>query len=190
MATYKEVIALLADFGLVDVILPFILVFVVTYGILRRTQVLGKQKNYAGMVAFIFGFLAILVTNVVTGINIVLSSLILVPIFGLLLALIIGFIGGKVESKAYKLAMAIVFFLAAGAGIKRAGFIDPRFADTLLWPLFILGVLIGGGIYLFGPKKKNEKKEEKGKKAEPVAPKPSAVIDKPQEKSGVLWSDK
>ena len=178
---------LLADLGLVDVVLPFILVFVVTYGILMRTQVLGKSKNIAAMIAFVFGFVAVLVTNVVTGINIVLSSLIIVPIFGLFLALIIGFVGGKVESKAYKLAMAIVFFLVAGAGIKRAGFIDPQFADTLLWPLFILGALIGGGIYLFGPKKSEEKKKER--KKEEIMPKPTTVIDKPQEKSGVLWSD-
>ena len=183
---YQEVIQLLVSYGLIDVVLPFILIFVMTYGILRRTQVLGKQKNYAAMVAFVFGFVAILVTNVITGINIVLSSLIIVPVFGLLLALIIGFVGGKVEGKAYKLAMAIVFFLAAGAGIKQAGFIDPRFADTLLWPLLILGALIGGGIYLFGPKEKKE--DKKGKKDDKNSQeiKPAADIH-PGGKEGVIW---
>ncbi len=190
MAIYKEVTQQLVNLGLLEVILPFILVFVVVYGILIRTQVLGKQKNIAGMIAFVLGFLAVLATNVVKGISIVVSTLVLVPIIGLAVALVIGLVGGKLESKLYKLIMAIVFFVLAGVGIKRAGFIDPRFADTLLWPLFILGALIGGFIYLFGPKKKTEEEKKKEKAIKEAALKPSAVIENPQAKSGVLWSDK
>lgn len=164
MVLYKEVTQQLVNMGLVDVILPFILVFVVVYGIATRTQALGKQKNIAGMLAFVLGFLAVLATNVVKGIGIVVSTLVLLPVIGLAVALVIGLIGGKLESKFYKIVMTIVFFALAGVGIRRASFIDPRFADTLLWPLFILGALIGGFIYLFAPKKKTEEEKKKDKK--------------------------
>ncbi len=41
----EDVIRPLVDLGLVDVILPFLLVFVIVYATLQRTEVLGTGKK-------------------------------------------------------------------------------------------------------------------------------------------------
>ncbi len=46
----------LADWGLFDIVLPFILVFAIVYAVLQRTKVLGKEsKNYNTIVALVMG---------------------------------------------------------------------------------------------------------------------------------------
>lgn len=57
----------LADWGLFDIILPFVLVFAIVYAILARTKVLGKEsKNYNTIVALVMGF-ATIVPHVLAG---------------------------------------------------------------------------------------------------------------------------
>jgi len=46
----------LADWGVFDVILPFILIFALVYAILQKTKILGeKSKNFNVVIAFVMG---------------------------------------------------------------------------------------------------------------------------------------
>ncbi|RME31269.1 hypothetical protein D6789_03255 [Candidatus Woesearchaeota archaeon] len=57
----------LADWGLFDIVLPFVLVFAIVYAVLQRTKVLGKNsKNYNTIVALVMGF-AVVVPHVLAG---------------------------------------------------------------------------------------------------------------------------
>jgi len=59
MTLAEDSIKFLVKLGLYDVILPFILVFSISYGVLDKTKVLGDKKNINSMVSFVLGFLMI-----------------------------------------------------------------------------------------------------------------------------------
>lgn len=57
----------LADWGVFNVILPFILVFAIVYAVLHKTKVLGKEsKNFNVIIALVMGF-SIVVPHVLYG---------------------------------------------------------------------------------------------------------------------------
>ncbi|MBD3318387.1 hypothetical protein GF342_00590 [Candidatus Woesearchaeota archaeon] len=60
MTIVKEVLQVWADIGLLDVILPFAVVFTIVWSVLEKTKVLGpKSQQYNTVVAFVLGFLVI-----------------------------------------------------------------------------------------------------------------------------------
>lgn len=63
-------IEFMKSFGIFDIVLPFLLVFTVIFGILEKTQVFGKEgnntrKNLNAMVAFVIGFFVVAATQIV-----------------------------------------------------------------------------------------------------------------------------
>lgn len=63
-------IEFMKSFGVFDIILPFLLVFTVIFGILEKTKVFGKEgessrKNLNAMVAFVIGFFVVAATQIV-----------------------------------------------------------------------------------------------------------------------------
>ena len=146
---YQEVFQWLVDFGFVDVILPFLLVFTLTYAVLQKTRVLGEEdkkpkKRLNAMLAFVLGFFAVLATHMLNVVNILLGYLVLLMIVGLLLAIVLGLAGaeGGHTNKLFIALMIILFALFVFYGLARAGIIDEqRFFDTLFWPIIALTVL-------------------------------------------------
>lgn len=67
---YRQAIFSLRDMGLLDVILPFVLIFTVVFAILQKSNVLGPSgtagaatgdaKRYNGIVAFVIGLLVVI----------------------------------------------------------------------------------------------------------------------------------
>lgn len=172
---YQEVFQLLADIGLLDVILPFILVFTITYALLQRTMLFGfegkaekpkPKRAINAMIAFVMGFFAVLATNLLHTLNILLSYLVLLLIVGLLLALVFGIAGGSAQSKLLRTIMMVLFVLFVLYALAQAGVIDSSRLSTGT-VLLIVAVVLGLAWLSFkgGGKKKEEKKEEK--KAEP-----------------------
>tara|TARA_Y100000310_G_C20548330_1_gene746741 strand:+ start:590 stop:1129 length:540 start_codon:yes stop_codon:yes gene_type:complete len=85
-----DAIEFMKSFGIFDVVLPFLLVFTVIFGVLEKTKLFGKEgdssrKNINAMVAFTIGFFVVAATQVVTVIQTAL------PYIMLLLILIITF---------------------------------------------------------------------------------------------------
>ena len=57
----------LADWGVFDVILPFILIFAIVYAVLHKTKILGeKSKNFNVVIALVMG-LSVVVPHVLYG---------------------------------------------------------------------------------------------------------------------------
>jgi len=85
-----DAIDFMKSFGIFDVVLPFLLVFTVTFGILEKTKIFGKEgdntrKNLNAMVAFVIGFFVVAASQIVAVLQTAL------PIITLILILVIAF---------------------------------------------------------------------------------------------------
>lgn len=87
------------EFGLFDVIFPFILVFSVVFAILEKTRILGTEKvggnevprkNINSMVAIVFAFLVVATNKIVNAINVALPNIVLLIILVISFLLMVG----------------------------------------------------------------------------------------------------
>lgn len=87
------------DFGLFDVVLPFLLVFTIIFAILEKTRILGlvkvkgediPNKNLNSMVAFVVALLTVATANVVRTINESLPNVVLLVVVGVSFLIMIG----------------------------------------------------------------------------------------------------
>jgi len=102
---------------LTNIFLPFLLVFVVVFAILEKTNILGEGKKYANLiVAIIVGLLFIGAQSLV---GFTIKFLPLVAVFLVILLgyfLVFGFVGIHLE-KGMKVTLGIVFGIALVAAI-------------------------------------------------------------------------
>ncbi len=99
MSVLGNALEFLGEFGIFDVILPFLLVFAVVFGILEKTRILGEEtiakityprKNLDAIVAFVFAMLVVAATKIVKVINTALPQISLLIIVALSFLLMIG----------------------------------------------------------------------------------------------------
>ncbi|HLD12324.1 MAG TPA: hypothetical protein VJB87_01890 [Candidatus Nanoarchaeia archaeon] len=96
-------IEFLKNFGLFDVILPFLLVFTITFAILEKTKVLGHdknkepKKNLDAMVAFAIAFFVVAASNIVQAIQASLPAISMVLLIIVVFMLLMGSIMGQQE---------------------------------------------------------------------------------------------
>ena len=102
------VIDFLKDFGFFDVILPFLLVFTILFGILEKTKIFGVEKigdktypkkNLNAMVAFVIAFFVVAAKNVVQVLQVSLPNVTLVLIIVIWFVFEIGFRKSGVEGE-------------------------------------------------------------------------------------------
>ena len=102
---FRSMLEILNAWGLMDVLLPFLLIFTVTFAVLQKTAILGSQrKNYNVIIALVIG-LSVVVPHVlgtypagfdvVQIINIVLPQISLIIVAVLALLLMLGLFGGS-----------------------------------------------------------------------------------------------
>ena len=146
-----------------NIILPFLLIFVVVYAILEKTSILGEEKKYANLlVAIIIGFMFIGVQSLV-GFTIRLILLIATMVIILLgYFLVFGFIGIKQENKGTQVVLGILFGLAIivsviwAAGLLEKIQLANINSDVLAIIIFIM--IFGGAIALVLTQSKDSKK--------------------------------
>ncbi len=83
------------DFGLFDVVLPFLLVFTIVFAILEKTKILGVEdgkpkKNLDSMVAFVIGLLVVATNKIVNALNAALPNVVLLIVVSVSFLLLIG----------------------------------------------------------------------------------------------------
>ncbi|MEK6812568.1 MAG: hypothetical protein AABX86_00445 [Nanoarchaeota archaeon] len=103
-------IQFLHAFGFFDVVLPFLLVFTIVFGILEKTKILGVEgkdkapkKNLNAMVAFSIAFFVVAATNVVQAIQISLPAISMILLIVVLFMLLLGSIAGEAGEKGFNL---------------------------------------------------------------------------------------
>lgn len=148
---YKEVFQFLVNLGLLDVILPFLLVFLISYSMLQKTGILGldkkdrPKKQLNAMIAFVMGFFAVLATNLLNIINIVMFYFVLLMMVGLMLALVLGIAGGHTSSKFYIAIMLFLTGVFVFYGLTQAGIIsESNFWKGFVIPIILLGLIVWG----------------------------------------------
>jgi len=97
------------------VVLPFVLVFVIVFAILQRTQILGKDKKQIdAIVSFIFALIFIGVPSVVGVAVSIIPIIALIIIILLAFMLMWGFVGGKtpVLNKGLRITIGIFLLIA------------------------------------------------------------------------------
>lgn len=99
MSVLSDALDFLREFGIFDVILPFLLVFAVVFGILEKTRILGEEKikdiiyprkNLNAIVAFALAMLVVAATKIVGVINTALPQISLLIVVALSFLLMIG----------------------------------------------------------------------------------------------------
>lgn len=101
MSTFQNAIAFFVNLGVYDVVLPFLLVFVLIFAMLEKTRVLGSEKNKEtgdmvtkknlnSMVAFVTGFLVIASSELVRVVNEVMANTVLLLLLSVLFLMLAG----------------------------------------------------------------------------------------------------
>ena len=92
-------VGFLDNLGVYDVVLPFLLVFTITFAILEKTKVFGEEeindkpyprRNLNAMAAFVIGFLVVASTNLVAAINTAVANMVLLLILAVAFLLLVG----------------------------------------------------------------------------------------------------
>ncbi len=168
----------LKDFGFFDVILPFLLVFTVIFGILEKTRIFGTEKfkgedypkkNLNSMVAFVIAFFVVAAKEVVTSLQLSLPLVALVLIILLSFLMLAGsFMGDKTfsfENSKWAVFLTLVSFIAVVLiFLNSFGWLDPIIAyiaanpGTVLVPSILVIVVIGTIVYVVGGTPSGESK--------------------------------
>ena len=122
-----KAVEFLRDFGLFDVILPFLLVFTITFAVLEKTKILGAikvhgtedtipNKNLNSMVSFVVALLVVATANIVRAINESLPNIILLLVASISFLILIGvFVKGELDftekHKGWNRAFIIIMFI-------------------------------------------------------------------------------
>lgn len=123
MSTLSVTLDFLREFGFFDIILPFLLIFAVVFGILEKTKILGEEKiggenypkkNLDAIIAFVIAMLVVATTKIVGIMNVALPRIALLIVVSLSFILMIGvFISpGGVYEKLEKKWLAFLMILA------------------------------------------------------------------------------
>ncbi|MEW6063501.1 MAG: hypothetical protein AB1571_03995 [Nanoarchaeota archaeon] len=83
------------NFGLFDVVLPFLLVFTIVFAILEKSKILGTEdgkskKNLDSTVAFVVALLVVATNRIVTALNLALPNIVLLLVIGVSFLLLLG----------------------------------------------------------------------------------------------------
>lgn len=96
-STLSRSIDFFREFGLFDIILPFLLVFTLVFAILEKTKIFGTEedgktprKNLNAMVGFVIGLLVVATARVVSVINKALPNIILVLVISISFLILLG----------------------------------------------------------------------------------------------------
>ncbi|UCD03829.1 MAG: hypothetical protein JSW73_04795 [Candidatus Woesearchaeota archaeon] len=113
---FEHVIDLLREFGFFAVLLPWLLIFAIFFGILQKTKVLGEQKNINAIVALAAAFFVVAATPIVDAINSLIPAAAYLIVAALLILMVLGFfikdVGDGMVNKWYtKLGLVILIVI-------------------------------------------------------------------------------
>ncbi len=124
-STFRGVIEFMNRIGLYDVVLPFLLVFTVVFGVLEKSKIFGTikvddvettKKNLDAIVAFVIAFFVVASVRLVSIITEVSSNMVLMMLFAFFFLILIGMLvqgkeGISLEGK-WKWAFFVIIFIA------------------------------------------------------------------------------
>ncbi|MBI5065480.1 hypothetical protein HZA97_04525 [Candidatus Woesearchaeota archaeon] len=135
MATLAgDIINFLVKLGLYDVILPFVLVFSISYGILERNKVLGDNKNASSMISFVLGFIVVATANILDLVNFAVTFFVLTVIGLIGMLTIVKFVNKDWKPGDWPLGVGFAFLIAIIL-VLFADLIDYKWIEEYVKPL-------------------------------------------------------
>lgn len=188
-SVFREVIEFFGQLGVYDVLLPFLLTFVIFLAILEKTKVFGTEKvngeqmpkkSLNAMVAFVVGFLVVGSSHIVALINIAVAQVMVLLIIGVLFMMLIGAMheDGKYKTLDKKYMKYAVGFFALGIilifmnAIKLNSnvsvlefvysYVINNASGTVVGTALLLVILVGGMIFITKDKTARPAEKEEG----------------------------
>jgi len=144
MSVFGESIEFLVKLGVYDVVLPFLLVFVIIFAILEKTRILGTdkgekdkeytKKNLNAMIAFVVGFLVVASAQLVAVINKTVSQIFILLLMIICFLMLAGafhgqtkegfFLNKKDHGFYYSAFMVITFIAIFAIFLNAIGWLD------------------------------------------------------------------
>lgn len=174
---FEQIVYTLTSWGVVEFLLPFLLVFVIVYATLQKTKILGEgRKNFNVVLAFLMG-LAVIIPHYtgwyttfdpVLVINRALPQVSIILVAIIMVLLIIGVFGNEVDIAGHPLSGWVVIFAVVAVVVIFGGALNwfplPYWLTWVLTPdmqALIIMILIFGIIIYFITKEPKEQKEER-----------------------------
>jgi len=173
---FNELIAAMGDAGIYSVVIPFLLAFSLTYGVLEKIKLFGKNSKYNLTIAVITGFLTTSSMAVSAGMNSFLEKIGFGIIIMLAIILILGLIGIKDLGKLWYFGGAvfliIVWFQFSSPGIRDwiQGLVLNRYVLIVIGAILTIWWITGSPAGLVPlPSKAKPSEPKKGKIATPAS---------------------
>lgn len=170
-STLRAAIDFLDKFGFFDVILPFLLVFSIVFGVLEKTRIFGEEeiegrkqpkKSINAMVSFAIAFFVIATKEIVDVIEVSMPQVALVLIILICFMMLAGSLMGDKEfsfekRKYWVIFLTTVIFIAIVLIFVNAfGWLQPLIdwlmetPSVLVVPLVLVAVVLGAILYIVG----------------------------------------
>jgi hypothetical protein len=187
MVNLKEILITLDNFGFSEIVIPFVLVFVLVYALVRRTKVF-TNKSHAAMIALVSGFFFISFTVLVDRMLIFIPYFVLILVFIFMLQIVFGMAGQKVKGNKtirvlFLVVMGFLFLIFFGLDPAEA---IAKVISILFTPWVILILTIIGIFYYMtkdsGKNSKSNSNKDIESKPESSSPKEKKKEDNKKEK--------
>lgn len=142
--TAAEQLARFLDWlGFVDVVLPFLLVFTLVYGVLEKTKVLGKNSHVHALTAVMIALLVVGAANVLGVVSFLVHVIGVGVVIILGFAMVLGLFGIHYlpQSKTWHTAFFIIFLVVLVVVLQRIGLPRPAL-DIVVVAMIVLFVII------------------------------------------------
>ena len=179
----ENAITFLDNFGLFDVVLPFLLVFTIIYAILEKSKILGTEetdgktvprRNVNSMVAFVVALFVVVTKEIVTAIQVSLPQIALLVIVLISFMMLAGTLtSGKdpfsfEDKKGWKIFLMLTLFIAILAIFLNSidwldpilDYIEDSWDQTFIVSLIFMGIIIGVIFYVVRPTNNKGKEGE------------------------------
>ncbi|MEM2139357.1 MAG: hypothetical protein QXM96_04365 [Candidatus Woesearchaeota archaeon] len=160
MQTFTDWILILDRMGVLEVLLPFLLVFTIAFAVLQKSLILGpieQSKKFNSMVAMVLAFVTVMPhivgrgPDVVPIINSALPNVSLLMIASMMVLLMIGVFGPNVSVYNTQLVPIVVLFsaiavgysfIAAAGGLPMIPFLNDPDTWNLIVALLVFGIIV------------------------------------------------
>jgi hypothetical protein len=185
MSVFRDSLVFFDQVGLYDVVLPFLLVFTLVFGILEKSKIFGEEKsgekdkgkvtrkNLNAMVAFVVGFFVVASAQLVSLINIFVSRIALVLIILVMFMMLVASMhkqsdgGFELGDPWRQIFYGIVFIAVVLIFLDGVGWLDPAWEyvthywdSSLMGTIFLFGIVVG--FIVFITKSPAEEKKKTG----------------------------
>jgi len=180
MSVFRETLVFFDQIGLYDVVLPFLLIFTLVFGVLEKSKIFGTEKvkdgnvtrkNLNAMVAFCTGFFFVASAQLVSLVNIFVARIALVLVILVMFMLLVASFHKEQDKDGFSLdawkwwLMPVVFVAVLLIFLDGVGWLTPAWVyATSYWDSSFMGTImlfaIVIGFIYFVTKSPDDKKSE------------------------------